>query len=214
MSIFNILFSTFFREIAAALIERVGVGSRRKLDNLDFGGLRARVSTRGDSLRNFCDRSFCRARGTPRTLFRYACMHACMHVCITHVCVHAHMPMYVHAYNTHPGVYTHIHTRIYVSWRRIGSCYRAARYRHCRNDKSVRARSETCKDALYKVPPRRHHSVSPVPCSFPQPPAPSRNETFKYSRTSFPTVALYTRFTCARFSARRRQPFPSILPGI
>lgn len=63
-----------FGEVAAALIERADVDCRRKLDNLDFGGLRARVSTRGDSLRNFCiDRSAARAE-RPHAL--PVCMHA------------------------------------------------------------------------------------------------------------------------------------------
>lgn len=58
----RLIFNALYISVAAALIKRVDVDCRRKLDNLDFGGLRARVSTRGDSLRNFCiDRSAARA---------------------------------------------------------------------------------------------------------------------------------------------------------
>jgi len=157
-----------------------------------------------------------RARNA-RTLFRYACMHnACMRT-------RSYMSVYVHAYkHTHDDIYIHTHIHIYIYILYIHAYT-------CRDDELDRVivplatgvvgtikacvpGVKTCKDALYKVPPRRHHSVSLV--FLLQPPAPPRNETFKYSRTSFPTATLYTRFTCARFSARWRQSFPIVLPGI
>lgn len=158
------------------------VGCRRKLDNLDFGGLRARVSARGDSLRNFCDRSHRRASGAPA---RSSGMHACR------ACTGVRRRACAH---------THVHT--------------------CRDDELDRVivplatgvvgtikacvpGVKTCKDALYKVPARRHRSVALF--SLPQS---LRNETFKYPRTSFPTAAPHTRFSAPFF-----RPASTVLAG-
>jgi len=71
---FNAWFSTSL-EVTATLIERVDVDCRRKLDNLDFGGLRARVSTHAEThyVTFAIDRSAARAE-LPHAL--PACTHA------------------------------------------------------------------------------------------------------------------------------------------
>lgn len=121
---------------------------------------------------------------------------------MTRVCVHAHMLMYMHA-RTHVPAYTH--TVPYMS-RRDDELDRVivplATGGVVETIKACVPGVKTCKDALYKVPARRHHSAAPLPPFLPpcppislDPPPPGPLREMRHSSTRehrSPTATLYT----------------------
>lgn len=124
---------------------------------------------------------------------------------------HTYTRMYTHA---HSHTHTHTHLHVYT----------------CRDDELDRVivplatggvvgtikacvpGVKTCKDALYKVPAWRHHSATPFTPGNSRFLREMRHSSTREHRSQPPP---YTHaFPRARFSAPRRQPFPSVLPGI